>query len=229
METKILLNEGKDQALAFQQAVQNVMTRSNELIDAWHKWQDFDQVETYDDFLTLINDPVARMDQLLISSVDINIAGGKTKIVPAALAPMLGIDYESWLNLVAGKPIKLDCEPCRKTKIRKGQSVISLQEFKQYEKYLAFQNSRFVVADQAVKEKQETFAVYTTSEQQNELHEFWENACNTLNQLHTKGYFGNTAFINLQKELQNRLMYSYGDNQLHVNESLLTNEVLKIQ
>lgn len=222
---KVLLNEGREQAANFQRSVLDVMSRANELIAQWHQFQDFHTVKTYDDFLSLIEDPVAMMDRLLISLVDIKIAGGKTKINAASLAPMLGIDYESWLNLVAGKPIKLDCEPCRKTKIRKGQSVISLQEFRQYEKYITFQNGRFVDNKTVMEEHQMSFQVFAETPAQKATFDHWAKLAEVLNEHKRRGHLGAAAMKTIAD--LTGLKYVYDTGELYIDEQKVLIETLK--
>ncbi|HEY5125374.1 MAG TPA: hypothetical protein VIK14_16710 [Ignavibacteria bacterium] len=228
METKVLLTTNRDQLAEFERSLNNVIQRSNELIDTWRNFQDFHQVTTLDDFLALVSDPVATLDKFLIASVDIKIVGSKTKLNPEIIASMLNIDRESWINLVEGKQPKLDCIPCRSIKVRKGTPMISLGEFQQYEKYLTWQNNKFSVAEQSVIEKQESAKVYITDPAQTELYNYFHDACNTLNSLFDKAYIGTDTLISFSKQIQSRLTYSYGDNRLHVNEPLLMAEVLKL-
>lgn len=179
--------------------------------------------------MALVSDPVATLDKLLIGAVDTSITG-RAKIDPAGVAPMFGIDYESWQNLVAGRAVKSDCIPCGKiAKIHKGQGVISLQEFQQHQQYMTFNGGNFIVNSQAVNEKQESMKVYITDSEQVELYDYFHNACNTINSLFEKGYIGTDTLIAFQKQIQSRLTYSYGDNRLHVNEPSLMSEILKLK
>ena len=189
---KVLLNEGKEQVMAFQMSVNNVITRSNELIDAWNTFQDFQQISSYDDFIELISDPVAMLDKLLIGAVDIKIIG-KAKINPSVIAEMLNIDRDSWINIVEGKPVAIDCIPCRKMKIRKGALVISLLEFQQYEKYMTFQAGRFVAAEQEVKEHQKTYQVFAESPSQIATYKHWQDLVKVLTEHKKRGYLGAVA------------------------------------
>jgi hypothetical protein len=135
---KIVLNENREQVMAFKRSVQDVIERSNELINRWHLFQDFQQISSYADFLELIRDPVGLLDKLLIGAVNIKSIG-TAKLNPEVIASMLNIDRESWVSIIEGKQVKTDCIPCRSMKIRKGKKAITLMEFQQYQEYITFQ------------------------------------------------------------------------------------------
>jgi hypothetical protein len=225
---KILLNEGREQCIAFQQSVQDVVQRSNELISLWHRFQEWGTIETTEDFIELVKDPIGRLDKLLINAVDIKVVGKKTKLNPEAISGMLNIDYQSWVNIIEGREPKTDCIACRGVRMRRGVKAITLPEFWLYSNFLTFEKGRFVAINEAVKEHQKTFQVFTASPQQNELHEFWENACNVLNELRSKGYLGNTMMVAIQKELNGMLMFSYETNKFHLSAEMLANTILKV-
>ena len=126
----------------FEKDVIAAQLNCNKLIEIFETFQPFQQVRTLKDWLTLVTDPVKTFDDLVISNVNLKVTG-TVKIDPAAVAKMISVDRENYLNLVAGKPLKSDCEPCKKISIKKGQTAITLSEFRRYADYLLFIDGGF--------------------------------------------------------------------------------------
>ena len=224
MNEKILLNENKEQALTFQRSVQDVIERSNELINQWHQFQDFQQISSYADFKELIRDPVGLLDKFLIGSVNIK-AIGPTKLNPEVIASMLNIDRESWVSIIEGKQVKTDCIPCRKMKIRKGKMAITLQEFQQYDKYLVFQAGRFVDNKSEVKEHQKAFHVFVESPEQIATYNHWQELVKILTEHKKRGYVGNTGLKTIAELTGLRYVPDLG--QVFIDEFKVQSETLK--
>ena len=229
MNEQTLLSDGREQAVEFQQEVRDVITKANELVILWNRFQEWDVITTQDQAFELIKDPVGRLDKFLIGSVDIKTVGPKTKLNPAQIALMLNVDRDSWVNICEGREPKTDCIPCRGVHLKKGVPVITFEKVWLYSNFLTFEKDKFIAVDENVKAHVENFKVYITNPEQEEIFKFWHTACDVLNQLCKKGYLGNSTLISLQQQLQDRITFSYATNQLHVNQSLLMSEILKIQ
>jgi hypothetical protein len=213
--TKILLNENREQAMAFQMSVNDVISRSNELIFAWNTFQDFQQVSSYNDFLELVTDPVGTLDKFLIGAVNIKSIG-TAKLNPEVIASMLNIDRQSWINIVEGRQAKTDCIPCKKIRVKKGQPVISLHEFQRYEKYMTFQKGRFVPVTDIVKQHTESMKVFTESPEQIATYKHWQDLLNVLTEHKKRGYLGSQGLREIAK--LTGLKYVPDLNELFIDE-----------
>ena len=90
---------------------------------------------------------------------------------------------EFWLNLVEGKPIKETCQPCKKIKIRKGQSAIRLDEFMNMLNFITWSGGRFVGDAAAIIAKQDSFKIYEDqlTPAQTALNDYW-HTCRYIKQ-----------------------------------------------
>lgn len=164
----------------FEKDVTAVQLNCNQLIEIFETFQPFQQVRTYNDWLTLVTDPVKTFDDLVISNVNLKVTG-TVKIDPAAVAKMISLDRENYLNLVAGKPLKTDCEPCKKISIKNGQTAISLSEYMRFADYLLFEDGLFYINQVEVDNHKKTFEVFAESPSAIELLNRYESLVDTLN------------------------------------------------
>lgn len=225
---QILINENRNAVADFQGAVNNVVTRSQELIDQFHEFQSWKRITTIEEFYQLLRDPSGYFDEILLANVEIKSTGNLQPNVEV-IATMFNIERDDFRNLTSGFPISEGCQGCKKTTVRKGKRSIGLAEFQEYGKYINFNEGTLSVNEDAVNTKKESFRIFATSPEQTELYNYWHGVVDTLNGLHDRGYLSGESLKTLQKSLNNRVMYSYGTNKLHLNEETLLHELLKLK
>jgi len=225
-DEKILVDNGRDQMARFESDIQTTIDRCQALLDTFHLFQDLKTITTEEEFVELIKDPEGYFDNVIVSSVKLDIVG-RAKVVPSALAPLVGIDREGWLNIVAGQPVNEGCKPCGKSRIKKGQTAISYQDYLHDKQYICFSDGAFFQNIQELDKKRESYRLYVTNDKQKEVYLHWHSFCDILNAHREKGYC-------LEQETQSfaqkaGLRYSYATNKFHVDEKLLTAEILKLK
>lgn len=221
---QILINERKHKCADLQRQVETTVRRCQDLIDAFHAFQDWKQIETIEDFIQLISDPAKYFDEVLLSNVDLKSTGNR-RPDPGHVAKIFDIDRNSWLNLVAGVTIKTDCEPCKKIKIRKGQTAISLSEFSSSSKYLFFDSGKFYLNQEAIDATKETFKVYAISPEQIRIVKHYRDLVTVINDHFKLGLCGWDALEKTAKSLN--LLYAEG--LVEPNDEDLTNLILRMQ
>jgi hypothetical protein len=209
MET-ILINENRSAVAEFQRSIDDVLSRSQDLMDQFHQFQTWKRINTEDDFIQLVNDPAEYFDQVLINNVDLK-STGNLRPNPEMVAKMFDVERESWQNLVAGKPISDGCETCKKTKIVKGQRSISLAQFQQYQEYLIFQDGRFYADESAIQAKKESFKKFAKSPEEIKLVKHHQDLVTILNEHFNKGLIG-PANIQEVAKLLNPVSISFVTN-----------------
>jgi hypothetical protein len=213
----ILISENKSAVADFQRSVDLVLERSQELVDQFHQFQSWSRIRTIADFIQLVNDPADYFDMVLINNTELK-STGNLRPNPALVADLFNIDRISWQNLVAGLPISEECEPCKRTKIIKGQRSISLAQFQQYQQYLIFQEGRFYADEPAIQAKKEGFKKYAQSPQEIKLVKHYQELVAILNSHIKQGFAGPTAMSEIAKLMNLRFV----DNQVYMNNELLT-------
>lgn len=216
MEQEILLNENRSAVKDFQRSVDNVLARSQELVDQFHQFQIWKRINTKDDFIQLIEDPAEYFDQVLINNTELK-STGNLRPNPEMVAKMFDVERESWQNLVAGKPIRSDCKPCNKTTIRKGTRSISLAEFNQYQKFVIFQDGTFYPDESAIQAKKESFKKFAKSPEEIKLVKHHQDLVTILNEHFKKGLCGPANIQEVAKLLNLRFV----ENKVYLNEELL--------
>lgn len=164
----------------FEKEVSASQMKCNQLISIFETFQPFQRIMSHDDWMILVTDPVKTFDDLLVVNVNLKVTGNM-KIDPAAVAKMISVDRENYLNLTAGKPLKTDCEPCKKISIKNGQTAISLSEYLKYSDFLLFEEGLFSVNQAAVDKHKKTFEVFAESPAAIELLNRYENLVKVLN------------------------------------------------
>lgn len=205
-----------------QRSVETVRDRCQELVDQFHSFQDWKKIETDDDFLELVKDPVKIMDDLLIDNVDIRMTG-KRRPDPQRIADLFNLDRESWMNLVAGHPVRSDCVPCKKIRIRKGTKSITLSEYQEFQDLISFKDGKFIILDDLVNEESERYKHYTENQQQVEIVRHHRELIRILNDHLRKGFCGPSAILEISKILKLR----FADNQLFINDESLWHLILR--
>lgn len=227
METKLLLNQNREQAEAFAQSLKDVITRANELLTLWHKFQEWDVITTQDQAFELLKDPIGRLDKFLLDAVNIK-ATGTTRLNASAIAGMLNVDYQSWQNIIEGREPALDCIPCRGVRMKsKGVPAITFEEVWYYSNFLTFKKGQFVAITETVKEHQESMKVYAESPEAIATMEHWQELARSLNAHAKRGYLGASALQTIAQ--LTGLKYVYDTRELFIDESKVLMETLKKQ
>jgi len=222
MET-ILINENRSAVADFQRSVDNVLERSQELVDQFHQFQTWKRINTKDDFIQLIEDPAEYFDQVLINNVDLK-STGNLRPNPEMVAKMFDVERESWQNLVAGKPIRSDCKPCNKITIRKGTRSISLAQFQQYQEYLIFQDGTFYSDESAIQAKKESFKKFAKSPEEIKVTKHYQELVDILNNHIKQGFAGPSAMSEISKLMNLRFV----DNKIYLNNEMLIESFKKL-
>jgi hypothetical protein len=222
---RVLIYIDRNGATTFQKAIEATQQSCNYLISTFEAFQDWKKIEIIHDWYDLVSDPQLMFDETLFQNVDLKVSGGK-KPDSGMLAKMFNIERESYLTIVAGQSvIDPTCKPCQKLKKIKGTTAITYSEYQQYESFLIFENGGFSLNTLTINEHLEKFKTFASTPAQIETYKYWTNVCTVLNSLSLSPDF----LVSLQKQLGNKLMYSYGDNKLHENQELLYHEILKIK
>ena len=165
----------------FEKAVNETIEGCNNLTEAYHSFQPFDRVTSREDFEELARDPEGTFDRVLIANVNLN-AGYGIKPDPATAAQLFNIDRPNYLNLVAGMPIVWDdCQPCKKSRIKKGQRAISFERYRTYSPFMRFDGGEFVANPEAIEDKLKSFDVYAVTEEQKAIYIHFTDLITILN------------------------------------------------
>ena len=224
-----LIYKDNSAKITFSKEVETVRNKVNSLITSFNEAQDFAIISTKQEFESLIQNPVEYFDTILIQNCEIKSKTGRIP-EPSVLANLFGIKRDDYLEKIGWEVVKeSNCEGCTKAqpKLIHQKEIITAEKYSKYAAYLLFDNRFFKFNEPAIEEKLKEFDIYTSTPGQLAIYKFWEDACTTLNSLNEKGYLGNEALINLQKALNNRLMFSYATGKLHLEEKILMNEILK--
>ena len=208
----------------FTTGVNDTIKRSNELIEIFETFQPWKKIESYEDFLNLIFDPVAFFDEVVQINVKINAGGIRPD--PAALASIFGIDRVNYLNLVNGTPVISECKPCRLLKIKKGSHVITFDEFQRYEKFLVFNNGKFSKNDSSIRDYCKKFEVYTSSEAQEKMHLHFREFQRVMSEHFNYGFINSADLAEFTKKSKG---LKYVNNMVYIDEIGSRNEILKLE
>ena len=223
MEKRKMIWENKGEAIAFEKLIVNTMERCNSLIETFELFQDWKRIESLEDWIELISNPQEYFDSVLLASV--NLSTGGRQADPKALARLVQIDRESYLNIVAGKPIAEGCKPCQKMKLKKGTSAISLYQYQSNQDYLTFDSGRFYLNGVTIAKKKEDFKIYADTPSRIEVVNFWQSLCNSLNQYHDKYHINNEDKRLIGKALKLQLSEGF-EGTFVINNHALSNEIL---
>ncbi len=208
-------------------SLQDVKERSNELITQYNSLQNWEKINTLENWLDLVSDPEAYFDRALHENIKVEGTGGK---LPNAekLAELFDIPREAFMNIVQGVSFNIEgCKPCKaqRLKIRKGKHCITLSEFTSYQNFLLFSPEGFTQDENKVKEGLKTFEKYTENSQELELYNYWVSIVDLLNSQVKKGYWGP------QKLQEGCKLFGlkYADNRAYPDEEFIYHEILKMR
>jgi hypothetical protein len=220
---KKLIWEKKTEFESFERSVIDTAEKCNSLIATFHAFQDWQKIDTIEDWLYLVTDPQLYFDSVLIGSVKIDTGGRQAD--PLVLASLVSVDRPNYLNMVAGIPVFEDeCIPCRKLKQKKGSRAISISSYQSYQKYLIFNAGHFTVNEEAVELAKENFKIYADSPEKLEVVTFWENLCGVLNNYHTRYHIQNEDKRSICKALKLQQSEGY-EGDFVVNPQALSLEI----
>ncbi len=161
----IKVYEDKKKAVDFDASIDNCIDRCNQLIDIWHEFQPFKRITTVEDFEAVAEDPAKAFDQLLIESVQLKASGLTAD--PEQVAKLFSIDRTNYMNLVAGRSVRIDdCIPCQRAKVKAGKTAISLSEYESYKAFVTFDQGEFVRDYDATEDFKKRFTTYATTDAQ---------------------------------------------------------------
>jgi hypothetical protein len=216
---KIYTNTGKQKE--FQKDVADVRDRCNNLIEVYETFQSWQRINTLQDFIELVTDPKNYFDETILQNIEVKNVG-TSRPVPSVLAQMFGVQYNEYLNLVAGLPISdPDCVPCGRFKTRKGAKAISLFEYEDYADFLLFE-SRFDLNTLAISKHLNTFEVNAETPAQIELYNYYINLTETLNEAIARHKIGLANINDLAKIFGLQVL----NNKLVIN-SIALSELIK--
>lgn len=182
--------EDKKRAVDFDNSIDNCIARCNELISIFHEFQSFMRINTASDFENLVDDPAALFDHLLVNNVQLTTSSLKAD--PEQLAKLFNIDRPNYLNLVAGRAVRItDCLPCQRVKIKQGQMAISSSEYQTYKQFLIFAECEFIRNEVAIDERKKDFTTYATTEAQIKVVNLHSDLVKMLNEYCSKYPIGN--------------------------------------
>ena len=214
--------ESKSESIAFEKAVISTAEKCNSLVELFESFQEWKRIESLEDWIQLVDSPKDYFDKILIASLDLKVTGKQPN--PEILAQLYGVDRSSFLNLTAGMPVNETCEPCKKLKIHKGSTAISLSSYQQFESFMIFNSGHFVLNIETVKVKKETFKIFADTEAKIKVVTFWESLCDILNQYHDKYHINNEDKRIFCKALKLQQSEGY-EGKFVVNNQLVSLEI----
>ena len=206
MTEKILLFTDKQRISELQRDIEDAKERSNQLIRTFEKFQPWKKITAFDTWLDLVSDPVATFDTAILNNVSLATTGGLTPN-PAVLAQVFNIDREGFIASV--------------------KKLISLQEFKQFSKYLIFQNRGFAVAQKSVEKEMERYNYFIENDRQRAVYDHWQGLCDILNDHCKRGYIGSATLSQAGQLVGLRFVPDM--IKLFVDERAILSEILKLQ
>ena len=219
----ILINENRSAVKEFQRTIDTVITRGQDLIDTFHAFQNFKKIKSVEDFYKLLESPAEYFDEILINNVELK-ATGNLRPNAELVAKMFDIDRDNFLNLTSGLPISEGCEPCKRTKIIKGQRSISLGQYQQYIQYILFNEGILSVNEPAVLERKEQFKKYAKSPEEIKLVKHYHDLVTILNEHMNQGLCGPANIQEVATLLNLRIV----ENKVYLNEEILTGLLYKL-
>jgi len=206
MMERILLFVDRQKMSELQRDTESVREKANQLIRTFEKFQPWKKITTFDQWLDLVSDPVATFDTAIINNVNMAATGGVTPN-PAILAQVFNIDRDGFIASV--------------------KKLISLQEFKQFSKFLIFQNRGFAVAQKSVDNELEKYNYFIENDRQKAVYDHWQGLCEILNDHCKLGYIG-SATLSQAGQLVG-LRYVPDLVKLFIDERAILSEILKIK
>lgn len=195
-DKKILIWNDKNAGNAFEKDVISTAEKCNSLIEAFQSFQDWKKIDTLQDWIDLVTDPGKYFDKTVLTNVSLS-TGGRTPEIES-LCKLIGIDRENFLNITSGKSIvESECKPCKKLKLKKGQTAISLSVYKQYQEYLIF-NSGFTINEETVLKQKEGFKIFAETEKQLKYYSHFVDLAKILNEHIELNKLGNTQIDQLK-------------------------------
>jgi len=227
---KILLYDDQHKFRELENAVESVKDSANELIQIFESFQTWQKIETLQDFEKLVSDPVDIFDRLLIinSGIDLARTGGK-KPKPEVVADLLDVDRPNFVALIKGEKITDTCKPCQKIKtIKTGSGVLGYISFDRYREFLLWDEvtNRFLINENLLSEKRESFRVYASTPEEIKIVEFWNQLAEMLNSLTEKNVCGVDLLDSFVLKLKNSPMfYDFNSRKLQIDPQRLYNEI----
>ena len=176
----IKIYDDTKKAAEFDAGLNNAVQRCNELIDIWHEFQPFARCSDVATFEQIAAAPGQMFDRLLIDNVQMTANAG-LKPSPQQVALLYDIDRMNFYNLVEGKPIKENCAPCQRAKVKPGKQAISLAEYRRYAPYMIFSEGEFIVDTAAAADYKKKFEIYATTPAQVAVATHYDNLVKLLN------------------------------------------------
>lgn len=164
----------------------------------------FSQPITEDFAWQLVSDPVGQFDELVrINSSIKGVAGKPLDIV--ALAKLLNIDREGWLN---------DCKILIPGSVnqyaRQGTTAVyKLSEA--HRPLVSWQEGKFILNEKALAEQLEAYKVYASTPEQIAEVEFWQGVAYTFNCLLTKGVIDRIDANAMQDRIKMLAIVKHGE------------------
>jgi len=230
MGKRILIYDDVHKYRELENAVESVKDSANELIQIFESFQTWQKIETLQDFEKLVSDPVDIFDRLLIinSGIDLARTGGK-KPKPEVVADLLDVDRPNFVALIKGEKITDTCKPCQKIKtIKTGSGVLGYISFDRYREFLLWDEvtNRFLINENLLSEKRESFQVYASTPEEIKIVEFWNQLAEMLNSLTEKNVCGVDLLDSFVLKLKNSPMfYDFNSRKLQIDPQRLYNEI----
>lgn len=179
MKSKVLVYEDRNSATNFEKSVIDTMNDSNQLIELYESFQDFQKIKQLSQWIELVTDPGGYYDKTIFNGLDLK--GSK---LPDAgmIAKMYNLDRENYLNATTGKTLTTDCVPCKKLKLKRGRTAISLSGYRSDKDYLIFDSGRFYLNTDAIEKHKLSFNTYLENERQSEYYTHCKRLAEILNQ-----------------------------------------------
>ena len=198
---KIFISVDKHGLNQFEENLFGIIESANTLIGAFHQYQTWEEIESEDQFVQLMTDPVKYFDNLMIRSV--GLPAGQAKLNPEMVASLYNIKRSEYMYAI--------------------RDILISFTFKNFQKYLIFDNGKFGSNPEAVKAKVESFKIYAETPGQIEVYNHFQSLKELLSNHYKTGLFAPGEF---QKACE-ILKFRFVDNEIYVDDNVLTSEILK--
>ena len=217
----------KSGAEAFEKSVIKTAESCNSLIETFESFQDWQKINTLQEWIELVSNPGEYFDKILLTSVNLSTGGRQAN--PEVLANLVSVDRENYLNITSGKAIiESECKPCQKMRLKKGASAINIYQYQQFENYLVFNAGNFTLNEESVSAHKNSFKVYADTPAKSEIIDYWQSLCDTLNLYHDRYHISADNKIQISKAL--KLQLSEGvDGRFVVNNQAVSYEILNVK
>lgn len=222
---KILIRRDGGAEAKFLKAVDDTVKKGNELIELFNSTQDFKRIDTLEEAVGLISDPLEYYDQVLIDNISHD---KRLQVNMNSLAELYNIPRKEFLMGIGIPEDQVaKCQTCGggPEKVLPKLKTLSLRQYTEYSQFLLFKNGDFVINTQAVEDHSESFNIYASAPGQIEVYNHYKSLTETLNKAIEFHKLGPVKI----EQLANMFGFQILGNKLLINELTLAETIKYIK